>query len=44
MRQSICKTCVGTLAACAIVVGPILWERITSIASLIVKFPPTWGA
>jgi len=44
MRQSTCKTCVTLLAAAAIVIGPLLWERITSIASLLQGSTPTWRA
>jgi len=42
VRQSICKTCMSLMAAFAIVLGPLMWERIASIASYLLNSPPTW--
>lgn len=42
MRQSTCKVCVSLLMSVAIVVGPLLWERITSVASWLYNSTPTW--
>jgi hypothetical protein len=43
VRQSICKTCMSLMAALAIVLGPLMWERIASIASYLLNPSPTWG-
>jgi hypothetical protein len=39
MRQSICKTCVSFIMALAVILGPAVWERITSIASMLLVPP-----
>jgi hypothetical protein len=42
VRQSICKSCLSLLTAVALVVGPLIWERIVSIADLLMNVPSTW--
>lgn len=36
-RQSLCRKCLALLAVVAMVVPPLVWEQITSIASKVLK-------
>lgn len=38
-RQSPCVQCVALVLALSVVVGPLLWERVTSIAGAVVVKP-----
>jgi hypothetical protein len=42
-RQSLCRKCYALVAVAAIILPPLVWEQITSIASYVLKSPVSNG-